>query len=78
MLYKYVNENQIEPFTGKILRTNGLIYANPSESTLKKNGYKELVKADSEPREGYYIIITYSDDESAIYEHVDYAEIDII
>ena len=77
MLYKYINEHQIEPFTDKILRINGKIYANPSATTLKNNGYKELVKANADLREGYYISITYSDDETSIYEHVDYIKIDM-
>ena len=78
MLYKYIDENTVEPFIGRILRVNGRIYANPSESTLKKNGYKELVKADVETREGYYPVTTYSENELAIYEHVDYVPIEEI
>lgn len=72
MLYKYINENQIEPFEGKILRVNGRIYANPSESTLKKNGYKELVMSEPlEDKEGYCITTSYSDDEviNGVYEY---------
>lgn len=76
MLYKYINENTVMPFTGRILRVNGRIYANPSESTLKKNGYKELIVADKEEKDGYYIVITYTEDESHIYEHVDYVAIE--
>lgn len=75
MLYKYISEHQIEPFTGRVLRVNGRIYANPSESTLKKNGYKELVMGEPlEEKEGYYITTSYSDGEviKGVYE---YAEI---
>lgn len=75
MLYKLINEYQIEPFVGKILRANGKIYANPSENTLKQNGYKELIVAEKEEREGFYIIVTYTEDENAIYEYIEYHDV---
>lgn len=77
MLYKYINENTVMPFTGRILRVSGRIYANPSESTLKKNGYKELVTGEPlEEKEGYYTITTYMEDDNYIYEKVEYQSID--
>lgn len=77
MLYKYINENTIEPFEGKILRVNGRIYANPTETTLRQHNYKPLILASQlDDKEGFYRLTTYTEDKNNIYGIESYIEID--
>ena len=51
MLYLFINENQIEPYNGEILKRyvgNKLVKAisNPTDNDLKEFGYKELVESE--------------------------------
>lgn len=52
MLYLFINENQIEPYNGEILKRyvgNKLVQAisNPTNEDLKEFGYKELVESEA-------------------------------
>lgn len=76
MFYKYIDEHTVEPFTGKILKANNKIYANPTEPTLRQNNYKPLILATQlDDREGYYRVITYTEDKDNIYGMESYVEI---
>lgn len=72
MLYKFVSENEINPYKGGFVVINDRIYTNPTEETIRKAGFKELV--ESEPPEydeqKQYILRKYKDDDviTVIYE----------
>jgi hypothetical protein len=61
MLYKLIN-NRPEPFTGRYIKHDGMVYANPTDEQLTAAGYKPLVTAEPpELREGYYAVDTYTE-----------------
>lgn len=61
MLYKLVN-GRPEPFTGRYIKHNGMVYANPTDEQLTAAGYKPLITAEPPvEKEGYYIIDTYTE-----------------
>lgn len=69
MLYKLEN-GYPKPFRGKYIKTDGKIYANPTEEQIKKAGYKELVREDMpEEKEGYYYTDTYEETDAEIVQH---------
>lgn len=75
MYYKYVDKNTIIPFNGKVLKINNKIYANPAETTLRQNNYKPLILATQlDDREGYYRVVTYTEDKDNIYGMESYVE----
>lgn len=45
-MYKFINEHRIEKFKKGFVIIDNRIYANPTEETLRKAGYKELVTSD--------------------------------
>lgn len=66
MLYKLVNSRP-EPFTGRYIKHDGMVYANPTDEQLTAAGYKPLVTAEPpEAREGYYSVDTYTETDTAI------------
>ena len=44
-LYKFISETEIKRYKGGFVVINNRIYTNPKEETVRKAGYKELVKA---------------------------------
>ena len=40
---KIINDTSIEELKENVLRSNGMIYANPTPKRLKEHGYKPLV-----------------------------------
>ena len=76
MYCKYIDKNTIEPFTGKILKYDGNIYANPTAATLKAHGYKPLIEAAQlDEKEGYYRKMTYTEDKNNVYGVESYEKI---
>lgn len=66
MLYKLTN-NRPEPFTGRYIKRDGMVYANPTDEQLRADGYKPLVTAEPPAeREGYYAVDTYTETDEAI------------
>ena len=66
MLYKLVNSRP-EPFTGRYIKHDGMVYANPTDEQLTAAGYKPLITAEPpEAREGYYSVDTYTETDEAI------------
>ncbi len=63
MLYKFINENEIQPYNGGFVVLDNRIYTNPTEEIIKKAGYKELVEVEQpafDP-EKEYLSLTYQD-----------------
>lgn len=76
MLYKYINENQIEHALNPLF-AGGKAYSNPTDETLRLLGYKDLVVQDMpEVPEGKTIIPVYTDGEVITqgWEIIDYVE----
>ena len=46
MLYKFISENEIKPYKNGFVVIDNRIYTNPTEETVRKAGYKELVESD--------------------------------
>ena len=46
MLYKFISEYEIEPYKGGFVVIDNRIYTNPTEETVRKAGYKELVESE--------------------------------
>lgn len=66
MLYKLVNSRP-EPFTGRYIKHDGMVYANPTDEQLTAAGYKPLITEEPpEAREGYYSVDTYTETDTAI------------
>lgn len=59
MLYK-LEDGRPVPFTGRYIKRNRKIYANPTEEQLLDAGYKQLVETEMpESEEGYYYVSAY-------------------
>ena len=43
-MYKYINEHKIEKFSKGFVVIGDRVFTNPSEDTLRKAGYKRLIK----------------------------------
>ena len=66
MLYKLIN-NRPEAFTGRYIKRDGMVYANPTDEQLMSAGYKPLVTAEPPAeREGYYAVDTYTETADSI------------
>ena len=46
MLYKFVSEYEIEPYKGSYVVIDNRIYTNPTDETVRKAGYKDLVESE--------------------------------
>ena len=75
-MYKFINEHRIEKFNKGFVIIDDRIYANPTEETLKKAGYKKLVEAEIPEYnpEMQYLMKRYTDGDviTAEYEVVEY------
>jgi hypothetical protein len=47
MLFKFINENQIKPYKKGFVVIDNRIYTNPTEETIRKAGYKNLVESEA-------------------------------
>lgn len=82
MYYLFINENQIEPYNGEILKRyvgNRLVKAisNPTDDDLKEFGYMELIE-DTEPEydtETQYISKSYYVQDGKIYDKYEVCQI---
>ena len=66
--YKFINEYKIEKFKKGFVVMDNRIYSNPSEETLRKAGYKELVISDvpEYDENTQYLLKTYIDGDRII------------
>lgn len=63
VLYKLLNENEIQKYKGGFVVVDNRIYTNPTEETVRKAGFKELADGpvpEINPAEEY-IERTYTD-----------------
>ena len=81
-MYIFINENQIEPYNGEILKRyvgNKLVKAisNPTEQDLKEFGYMELVKSEipEYEEETQYLEYSYYIENDKIYEKCEVKDI---
>ena len=82
-MYIFINENQIEPYNGEILKRyvgNKLVkaIANPTEQDLKEFGYMELVKSEEiteYEEETQYLEYNYYVENDKIYEKCEVKDI---
>lgn len=74
-LYKFVSETEIKKYSGGFVVMDNRIYTNPSEETLRKAGYKELVETEHPEydEQTQYLETKYKDGDviTAVYEVVD-------
>lgn len=74
-LYKFVSETEIKKYKGGFVVMDNRIYTNPTEETLRKAGYKNLVKSEMPEfdEEKQYLETKYIDGEviTVIYEVID-------
>lgn len=62
-LFKFINENEVQPYHGGFVVLDNRIYTNPTEEVIRNAGYKELVEVEQptfEP-EKEYLSLTYQD-----------------
>lgn len=66
MLYKLIN-GRPEAFTGRYIKRDGMVYANPTDEQLRADGYKPLVLADPpEVTDTQYAVDAYTETDTAI------------
>lgn len=46
MLYKFINEDEIQKYKGGFVVIDNKIHTNPKEETIRKAGFKELVETE--------------------------------
>ena len=75
MLYKFISENEIKPYKNGFVVIDNRIYTNPTEETVRKAGYKELVESDMPEydEQTQYVQTKYKDDDviTVVYEVCD-------
>ena len=64
-MYKYIDENTIEP-APKVIMDEEKVYANPLPETLLAHGYKELAETPKPEKNGFYYTLSYADDGDVI------------
>lgn len=77
-LYKLEN-GRLKKFKGGFVVLNNRIYTNPTEETVRKAGYKNLIQ-DEEPAydmETQYLNTVYTEDEKNIYVSYEVIEMTI-
>lgn len=82
MYYLFINENQIEPYNGEILKRyvgNRMVKAisNPTDDNLKEFGYMELIE-NTEPEydtETQYVVKSYYVQDGKIYDKYEVCQI---
>ena len=77
MLYKFISETEIKPYKGGFVVIDNRIYTNPTEETVRKAGYKDLVYGEVPEYnvQTQYLNETYTEDDTTIY--VNYEVVDI-
>lgn len=78
MLYKLVNSRP-EPFTGRYIKHDGMVYANPTDAQLMAAGYKPLTTAEPpEVTDTQYAVDTYTETDTAIVQSWTVKELEAI
>ena len=74
-LFKFISETEIKPYKGGFVVMDNRIYTNPTEETLRKAGYKNLVESETPDynEEKQYLETKYKDGEviTVVYEAKD-------
>ena len=74
-LFKFISETELKPYKGGFVVMDNRIYTNPTEETLRKAGYKNLVESEMPEydEEKQYLETKYKDGEviTVIYEVID-------
>ncbi len=62
-LFKFISETEIQKYKGGFVVLDNRIYTNPTEETVRKAGYKELLEVDVPEfnPEKEYILLSYKD-----------------
>lgn len=70
-LYKFISETEIKKFKGGFVVLDNRIYTNPTEETVRKAGYKDLVETPipEHDTETEYIETKYVDGEAISVVH---------
>ena len=78
MLYKLIN-NHPEPFTGRYIKHDGMVYANPTDTQLMAAGYKPLITAEPpEVTDTQYAVDAYTETDTAIVQSWTVKELEAI
>ena len=74
-LFKFVSETEIKPYKDGFVVMDNRIYTNPTEETLKKAGYKNLVESEMPEfdEQTQYLETKYKDGDviTVVYEVID-------
>lgn len=78
MLYKLIN-GRPEPFTGRYIKHDGMVYANPTDTQLMAAGYKPLVTAEPpDVTDTQYAVDAYTETDTAIVQSWTVKELEAI
>ena len=77
-LYKLEN-GHLKKFKGGFVVLDNRIYTNPTEETIRKAGYKDVVYGDKPEydEEKQYLMETYTEDDTKIYVGYEVMDIEI-
>lgn len=77
-LYKLEN-GRLKKFKGGFVVLNNRIYTNPTEETVRKAGYKDVVYGNKPEydEEKQYLMETYTEDDASIYVRYEVMGIEI-
>lgn len=78
-LYKFIDEKKVQKYKGGFVVIDNRIYTNPTEETIRKAGYKELVEVE-QPKcdeQKQYVLTRYKDGDviTTVYEVCDITNI---